>query len=65
MIPTVCTPISNEITSLNVERHDLQQQLQSASTSEKPQLAAEIKQLNTQIAAKTKALARCTKQHGP
>jgi hypothetical protein len=49
MIPTVCTPISNEITSLNVERHDLQQQLQSASTSEKPQLAAEIKQLNTQI----------------
>jgi hypothetical protein len=58
-IPPECQSIADELQALMEERADLQAQLQSAATSQKPGLVAQIKKLNTQIAEKEAELDQC------
>src|ERR1051325_899475 len=56
---TPCQQIAATITELQAEVADLQQQLQGAGPSEKPAIIAQIKKLNSEIAAQKNDLSKC------
>jgi GDSL-like Lipase/Acylhydrolase family len=58
-IPAQCRPISDEIEGLQSELNEVQTELTTASTGEKPALVIQIHKLNTQIKAKQKILDQC------
>lgn len=63
-VPTQCQALDDEIEELKQERRDLQAELQSAPTGEKPRLAREIRRLTTLIDAKQTELDGCVAQYG-
>ncbi|MDQ3700331.1 MAG: hypothetical protein M3442_05355 [Chloroflexota bacterium] len=57
--PARCRPIEQKIEGLLAELESWQEQLQGASTPQKPGIAAQIKKINRQIAGQRAALTRC------
>jgi uncharacterized phage infection (PIP) family protein YhgE len=58
-----CQKIDNKIKALENTKNTLAKQLQHASPGQKPDIAAEIKELNKQISAKKNELTKCIKDH--
>ena len=61
--PTACTSIANDIQGLEADKAALQDDLQHASTPQKPALAAAINNLTKQISAKKTELTKCVNAH--
>jgi hypothetical protein len=62
--PARCRPIEQRINGLLAEQKRLQEMLMRASPVQKPELAAEMKQLSRQIAGQRAALTRCKNAAG-
>ena len=60
-IPDICRPIVQELDSLKYKRKSLQERLQNASSSQKPDLIDAIEEVNTQIYTKDQELIQCIK----
>ena len=61
--PLACKSIATEIQELEADKDELQAQLQTASTEEKPALAAAINNLTAKINAKQAQLVTCVNDH--
>jgi hypothetical protein len=62
-VPPACQNIADKIKALQTKKNDLSEQLKSVPTNQKPPIAAQINELNKQIAQKQKELNACIAAH--